>query len=390
MITILNKQQCCGCGACSQKCPKHCITMKQDSEGFLYPEVDESSCIDCGLCEKVCHELNPYTQRQPQEVLAVISKDDNIRMKSSSGGVFSLLAEQVIKDGGIVFGARFDDNWQVVLDCSETEEGIEAFRGSKYVQSRTENTYITAEKHLKAGRKVLFSGSPCQIASLHHYLGKQYDNLISVDFVCHGAPSPKVWDAYLNESTGCARNCISSIEFRNKDNGWSKFNFKLCYSKNGEDYSLMSWHQQNPYMRAFLKDMILRPSCHNCKAKHGSSMSDITIADYWGISKSHPEINDDKGTSLVLINSEKGKYALDLSQCYYKETHIDDALPYNAGLGHITKPHKNRKQFFDKMDSTESVIDLIEDLLKPSMGQKIRMMLGRCKRGVVKVVKKLV
>lgn len=168
MIQITNKIDCCGCSACAMKCPKHCITMQADNEGFLYPVVNEADCIDCGLCEKVCHELHPYEERKPQNVYAAINKDEEIRLKSSSGGIFYLLAEKTITEGGVVFGARFDDQWQVVIDYADTLEGIKPFMGSKYLQARTATAFKDAEAFLKQGRKVLFSGSPCQIAGLHH------------------------------------------------------------------------------------------------------------------------------------------------------------------------------------------------------------------------------
>lgn len=193
MIDILDKQKCCGCSACMQRCPKQCIAMQEDSEGFCYPIVDRNACIACGLCEKVCPMLNPYKARKPLEVHAAINRDEQIRRESSSGGIFTLLAEQTIRKGGVVFGARFDGNWEVRHDWCENIEGLGQFRGSKYVQSRIGACYRQAEIFLKSGRSVLFSGTSCQIAGLHRFLGKSYDNLLSVDVICHGVPSPLVW-----------------------------------------------------------------------------------------------------------------------------------------------------------------------------------------------------
>lgn len=171
----------------------------EDNEGFLYPYVDVSSCVDCGLCEKVCPVINQGEAKQADKVYAAINPDDNIRLRSSSGGVFSMLAERIILENGVVFGARFDDNWEVIHDSCETIEGLAAFSGSKYVQSKIGNCFSRTEKYLKEGRKVLFSGTPCQIAGLHKFLRKDYDNLLTVDVVCHGVPSPAVWRAYLKE-----------------------------------------------------------------------------------------------------------------------------------------------------------------------------------------------
>ena len=388
MIQITNKIDCCGCSACAMKCPKHCITMQADNEGFLYPVVNEADCIDCGLCEKVCHELHPYEERKPQNVYAAINKDEEIRLKSSSGGIFYLLAEKTITEGGVVFGARFDDQWQVVIDYADTLEGIKPFMGSKYLQARTATAFKDAEAFLKQGRKVLFSGSPCQIAGLHHYLRKEYDNLTTVDFVCHGVPSPKVWQRYLDEVVTSGKQAINDVKFRNKSNGWKKFNFVLSYHKEEKTYSLCSWHQQNHFMRAFLSDMILRPSCHECRAKQGCSHSDITIADFWGINIEMPEMDDDKGTGLVLVNTEKGRQALDWSQVTKKESSIEVASKYNGGLSSITKPHPKRAEFFAALDASPSVIDLIDKSLRPSFKRRVRLALRRYKQLIKRTLKK--
>ena len=390
MIKITNKVDCCGCSACAMKCPKHCITMHADNEGFLYPKVNEADCIDCGLCEKVCHELHPFEERKPLNVYAAINKDEEIRLKSSSGGIFYLLAEKTISEGGVVFGARFDEDWQVVIDYADTLEGIKPFMGSKYLQARTATAFKDAEAFLKQGRKVLFSGSPCQIAGLHHYLRKEYDNLTTVDFVCHGVPSPKVWQRYLDEVVTSGKQAINDVKFRNKSNGWKKFNFVLSYNQEEKTHSLCSWHQQNHYMRAFLSDMILRPSCHECRAKQGSSHSDITIADFWGINIEMPEMDDDKGTGLVLVNTDKGRQALDWSKVTQKESSIEVASKYNGGLSSITKPHPKLAEFFDALDASPSVIDLIDKSLRPSFKSRIKLSLRRYKQLIKRALEKLI
>lgn len=369
MISITDKTLCCGCSACASKCPKRCITMQTDSEGFLYPIVNEADCIDCGLCEKVCHELHPYNERKPLNVYAAINKDEKVRMKSSSGGIFYLLAKKTISEGGVVFGAKFDEDWQVVLDYAETMEDVKPFMGSKYVQARTDSAYKDAETFLKQGRKVLFSGSPCQVAGLHHYLCKEYENLTTVDFVCHGVPSPKVWDLYIKELTANAHKTIKYVSFRNKNNGWQKFN---TYISAVEDSLILSQHHRdNAYMKAFFMNMILRPSCYECKAKKGSSHSDITIADYWGIQEKHSDMFDDKGTSLVFIDSMKGRIALNFSDVLYKETPYEDAAThYNPGINSIVQPHRNRTHFFDNMDKNDSIIKLIEKCTRPPFSLK--------------------
>lgn len=380
MITITDKHNCSGCGACASICPKHCITVLSDNEGFLYPTVEESDCIDCGLCEKVCHELHPFVERQPQKFYAAINKDEGIRLKSSSGGIFYLLAEIIISEGGVVFGARFDEQWQVVIDYAETMEDVKAFMGSKYVQARMDTAYTDAKRFLTEGRKVLFSGTPCQIAGLYHFLRKTYDNLLTVDIICHGTPSPKVWDRYLDEVVTAGRKTIKDVQFRNKRNGWKSFNFTMEYNKDEQTVSLCSHHQQNHFMRAFLRDMILRPSCYNCQAKSGRSHSDITIADFWGINTEMPEMDDDKGTGLVLVNTDKGQASLDWSKTNHIETTAEIALRYNPAYYRSVAANPKRADFFERLDETDSVNTLITDCLRPTFKKCLKMQISRCKQ----------
>lgn len=359
--------------------------MVDDEEGFLYPKVDESICVNCGLCEKVCNELHPFDKREPQQVLAAINKNEEIRLRSSSGGIFYILAENVIKDGGVVFGARFDENWQVVIDYAEDMKGIESFMGSKYVQARIANAYKDVKRFLAERRNVLFSGTPCQVAGLHKFLRKPHDNLLTVDFICHGTPSPKVWRMYLDEVIKEGQR-ISSIEFRNKKKGWKNFSFNLRYNANDKTISMLSPFSQNHYMKAFLQNIILRPSCYDCKAKGCSSHSDVTIADFWGINTVFPDMDDDKGTGLVFINTEKGNEAFDLSQVNVKETTYERVKLLNSACYRSPKVHPKRKDFFSRLDS-ENLIELINDCTKPTVKQLLQMLIDRCKRLVMKLLK---
>lgn len=386
MIHITDKNNCCGCSACASICPKHCITMQEDKEGFLYPTVNKSDCIDCGLCEKVCHELHPFESREPLKVLAAINKDEEVRMSSSSGGIFYLLAEKTIAEGGVVFGARFDEQWQVVIDYAETMEGVKAFMGSKYVQARLATAYTEAQRFLKEGRKVLFSGTPCQIAGLHHFLRKQYDNLLTVDIICHGTPSPKVWSRYLDEVVTAGRKAINDVQFRNKRNGWKAFNFSMEYNKDGHIVSFCSHHQENHFMRAFLCNMILRPSCYQCQAKNGKSHSDITIADFWGINIEMPEMDDDKGTGLLLINTNKGQTALDYDRISYRETTTDVIHRYNPAYIHSVAVHPKREDFFSRLTVCTSIITLINNSLRPTFTQRLHLSLYSCKLLLIRML----
>ena len=378
MIKISNKQNCCGCAACAQACPKQCIMMSSDNEGFLYPKVDESVCINCGLCERVCPELSLGIEREPKEVLAAINKDESVRMQSSSGGVFYLLAERFIREGGVVFGARFDESWQVLMDYAETLEGVQVFIGSKYVQARTDKAYIHARRFLQEGRKVLFSGTPCQIAGLRHFLRKEYDNLLTVDIVCHGTPSPKVWGRYLDE---VLRECgkIKNVTFRNKTLGWRNFSFRLSYNEKDKALSISSPAGTNPYMKAFLKNLTLRPSCHDCKFKSGRSHSDITLADFWGIWNVSPQMDDDKGTSMVFVNTDKGADAMTNLDLNVVPSDYKTAKTFNSACWKSPAPHPKRTEFFSKIDSSESLVKLIDECTAPSYREKIRQYLSKYK-----------
>jgi coenzyme F420-reducing hydrogenase beta subunit len=393
MIDIKEKHNCCGCGACVQICPKQCISMSGDNEGFLYPHVDSTICIDCGLCEKVCPVINQDEPREPLAVYAAKNINEEIRLKSSSGGIFTLLAEQVIADSGVVFGARFNENWEVIHDYTETVEGLEAFRGSKYVQSIIGDNFKIAKQFLNDGRKVLFSGTPCQIAGLNKFLRKEYDNLLTVEVVCHGVPSPMVWRDYLDyKRTKCAagKNTVSSslnelpvitgISFRDKTHGWKKYGFKICYaaSKAVENSVSKSANTANCeitpfnddlFMKGFLKNIYLRPSCYHCAARQGKSGADISIADYWGIQSIHPEIDDDKGTGLVLINTKQGANYFNsiANQINILTSNYNNAIMQNPCIVKSVKEPKRRHQFWQNYPISKiDCIEVICELMTPS------------------------
>lgn len=362
MIEIIDKKNCCGCWACVQQCPKQCISMIEDDEGFLYPKVDKGICINCHLCEYVCPIINTDAPRKPLETYAAINKDEQIRLESSSGGIFSAIAEYIINDGGVVFGAKFNDKWEVIHDYTETIDGLAQFRGSKYVQSQIGDNYKKAKQFLTSGRKVLFSGTPCQIAGLKHFLKKEYENLLTVDFICHGVPSPGVWREYLKEEVATcnlknivlprsihgrdALNVtIEGISFRDKTLGWKKFSFALDLSTSvgrGEKIQFRTREHlhENLFLKGFLANLFLRPSCYNCVEKNQRSGSDITLSDFWGCDKTLPQMYDDKGTSGIFINTQQGisiianinvtkirineGNIIEMNRCYFKSTRKPD------------------------------------------------------------------
>lgn len=402
MIEIINKKDCCGCSACVQKCPKQCISLKEDEEGFLYPVVDKEICINCGLCEKICPVLHLGEERKPLKVYAAKNQNEEIRLQSSSGGVFTLLAEEIIKEGGVVFGARFDEKWEVMHDFTETIDGLSAFRGSKYVQSRIEDNFQKVEAFLKQGRKVLFSGAPCQVAGLKRFLRKEYDNLLTVDFVCHGVPSPSVWRQYLKETIArmCDKNSVSSdpismdnahvesISFRNKLLGWKKYSFALTLSATTRSgvkntVSLSEVFPQNTFMKGFLANLYLRPSCYACPAKCSKSGSDITIGDLWGAHSIIGQDDDDKGTSLVMINKDI-PYLKDYSSFWAKEVDYSSVLVYNPSIENSVGEPKRRARFYSSLKSGYGLDKIVSKLTKVSFYDKSIKLMKRIVKRIIR------
>ncbi len=334
MINIY-KNICTGCRACEKRCPINAIKMVEDKKGFLYPEVDEKICIKCGLCARICPTNNKETEKE-KRAYATYNKDEKIRLDSSSGGIFDILAKHIIKKGGVVFGAAFDKDFNVKHIYIDNIKDVYKLRKSKYVQSDTTDTFETAKKILDEGKYVYYSGTPCQIEGLKSYLGKEYDKLVTQDIICHGVPSPRVWREYLKYK---AIN-IQDINFRSKEkSSWEEYQFKIVYN-NKEEYED---HNKNIFMRLFLSDLILRDSCYNCKFKKENRESDFTLADFWGIDKTNKQMNDHKGISLLIINSPKGQEILKniLNKIEIKEVLFKDAIKGNKSM--TVSANKNKK-----------------------------------------------
>lgn len=351
MIDIKDKHDCCGCEACAQICPKHCITMKSDHEGFAYPEVDRQKCVDCGLCERVCpmHD-KPLHSVVPIQTLAAINTDEDVRYKSSSGGLFSMFAERTIQHGGVVFGAEYDTDWTVVHAKAETLKELSRFRGSKYMQSRIGSTFREVKRILQSGREVLFSGTPCQVAGLKKFLGKEYANLLTVDCVCHGVPSPTVWQSYLKSVSKNTKD-VSAVNMRCKSHGWKSYRMKIV-GRNGE-VLVDEPFDCNPFMKAFLRDMILRPACYSCPFKEGRAGSDITLGDFWGIEHIDPSVDDDRGTSLLLVNTDLGKSTIKTLGAATKSEPYTDVVSHNPSICHVTSKNRYRKLFMQLVVTKE-------------------------------------
>lgn len=305
-IKIDNKEKCCGCTACYSICPVNAITMLEDEEGFLYPEVNKELCILCGKCKSVCPLIEKKNNDEPIKYFAAKNKNYNDRMSSSSGGTFSIIAEYVKENNGVIYGATFDENFNVKHERAEGKDEWLKFKGSKYVQSNLKNTFREVKKDLLEGKLVLFTGTPCHIDGLKSYLKNIDTNkLIICDIVCHGVPSPKIWSDYLKYIEKKYNTKIGDVKFRDKENvGWHDSAITI-YDKNNE-IILKEKQNENYYFLMFFNHLILRPSCYECKYSNFYRPGDFTLGDYWGIENHHADFDDNKGVSLVLINSNKG------------------------------------------------------------------------------------
>lgn len=312
---------------------------------------------------------------------ALYNKNAEIRANSSSGGVFYELAKAIINQNGVVFGAKFDDEWNVVHGCAEDLEGVKAFLGSKYVQSAVGNCYKEVKAFLESGRMCLFSGTPCQIAGLKAFLKRDYNNLLTIDLICHGVPSRSVWKEYIKRQTKLGE--IESINFRDKTEGWLSFSIKFRYKDNNEYRKNLN---EDLFMKGFLQDIYLRPSCYNCAFKGIERKADITLADYWGVQLDFPEMFDDKGTSFVMVHSEHGNKILkEIEDNFiHKEIEPQKALAHNSAALYSAKLPKKRNVFFEK-NSID--FELLEKLTKQS---KLKNLLSRILNKLKRIIKKLI
>lgn len=349
MINVINKSKCSGCHGCASICPNNCIKMTSHEEGFLYPNINQTNCIKCGMCEKVCPATHKSNIKTNPIAYAAYNMVENVRLESSSGGFFTLLAEWIINQGGVVFGACFDEEFNVIHNYVENAEYLSRFRGSKYVQSEIGASYKNAKAFLDDNRPVLFTGTPCQIGGLKSFLGKEYDNLYCQDIICHGVPSPKVWQKYVAYREKCAGAPVQRIAFRRKYEGWKRCSVSFAFANNTEYRQTLD---KDLMMIAFLRNVCLRPSCYDCSFKTLNRQSDITLADFWGIQNIMPEMDDDKGTSLVILNSEKGRELFNAvkSQTVYKKTDLNEAVKYNSAMISSVENNAKRQPFFSDLD----------------------------------------
>lgn len=383
MPRLANKENCVGCTACVNACPQRCIEIIDDNDGFGYPAfTSSSSCIDCGYCEKVC----PILKDEAEEIkvplaYAAFSRNDTLRMESSSGGVFTELARQIIAKKGVVFGAVYGNMFEIKHRCIDNESDLWELRGAKYSESNLENSFSNILGRLKNGQKVLFSGTPCQVAGLKTFVKKEYDNLYCVDFVCHGVPSPMAWKAYIeyrakHDADG---EFPKAINLRSKSTGWSRYQYSNEFEyKDGKKCSIPS--SDSLFMKLFVGNYISRISCENCMFKGYSRVSDITLGDFWGIWDIDPEMDDNKGTSVVLIQSEKGQTLWNeiSDKIKFKEVTLEQASQQNPSMLTSSKANSNRNIVLDQI--REGHIEECEKLFvqpKISMMSRVK---GKIKR----------
>ena len=364
MPKLCKAEDCTGCSACANICPNHCISMLPDPEGFLRPVIDELSCVDCELCQQVCPLLNASPLLPDGETIAfaAINKDEQIRYDSTSGGVFSLLCQQVLGQGGVVFGAAYDESFNVTHTLVDTQEGLSKLRGAKYAQSDLGHTFCRVREILEQDKYVLFSGTPCQVGGLVSFLGKDYEKLILVDLICHGVPSPQVWQkyiAYRSTADACGTQ-PEGINLRSKETGWPGYSIRFAYpnavysAKNVDD----------PYLRGFVGNLFLRPSCYQCHFKGSRRQSDFTLGDYWGIWDQQPDYHDGKGTSLVLLHSPKAMayWRRISSSIRFTSVDVQESLSGNSSAIESSLCPAAREAFLARYDN-EDFSSLIDELL---------------------------
>ncbi|RHL93213.1 Coenzyme F420 hydrogenase/dehydrogenase, beta subunit C-terminal domain [Bacteroides intestinalis] len=347
----IGKDECCGCMMCGDICNKQAITFPIE-RGFWYPHVDNEKCTNCGLCKKRCPVLNINMQREYStvEYYGVKTRNEDIRWYSTSGGFFSELAHFWISDFGIVVGAAYDDNCTIVHYIGTSEEDIIRLRQSKYAQSRTEGIYKTVKDMLIDGKKILFCGTPCQVEALYSFLGKRPDNLLTMDFFCLGICSPWVYRKYLDMLESQYKTKVSCVWFKNKTYGWRSISTKVDFV-NGKTYLVTG--NRDPFMRAFVADALsIRPNCQNCKFRSKHHISDFTVGDFWGLEKVNPDVDDNKGMSALMINTDKAHAVfsqIKVSLDYFATTY-DDIVRDNFSVEKPLAMHPKLNEFMDFME----------------------------------------
>lgn len=354
MIHIQDKSRCCGCNACGDICPHHAISFITDNEGFWYPEVDKSLCIECGLCEMICpivHKADKIQRYEVPYVYGAYSKDEAVRMDSTSGGIHSMLAQAMYKHSAYIAGAIYNPDHTVSHIVDSNPARLPEIRSSKYLQSDAKGIYLEIKKLLKQGNYVLFCGCPCQVHALYNVVGNDVPNLTTCDFICRGVNSPKVFLKYMDMLEKEYGAKATKIKFKNKKWGWHNFSMRVTFA-NGNEYCKDRYHDL--FFIGYLQaGNFTRPSCYKCLFKGFPQKGDITLADFWGIEKIDPSMDQDKGTSLVMINSDKGAALFDSikNKITWREFSMKDACKENPAMNESLKiEYGNREDFFRDLD----------------------------------------
>ncbi len=389
MPELAIKEYCTGCTACASVCPKGAIAMTADRDGFLRPVIDAESCVNCGLCEKVCPVVSPQQMSQSEPTAyAAYSDDEPMRLQSSSGGVFTEIARVILGQGGAVFGAAYDARFAVTHICVEAQEDLVKLRGAKYAQSDLGGSFQEVKNRLERGQQVLFSGTPCQVAGLKAYLRKDYTNLVTVDFVCHSVPSPMAWQEYVKyrAQQDNGGQMPSAINLRGKETGWSRYRYSNRFEyADGRTHSAGS--DESLYMKLFVGGYISRSACENCQFKGYSRVSDVTLGDFWGIWDIAPEMDDNKGTSVVLVQSAKGAALMgEISdRLRLKEVSLEQASLQNPAMIRTTPVTSRRSEALRKI--REGQIASCSAWFVPpkrTFSRRLRLLAGRVIRKFVK------
>ncbi len=387
---------CCGCGVCAAKCPKACIGMKADGCGFLRPEVDAEACVGCGGCDSVCLAIGERPKDEVESVIWAKSKNEGERLASSSGGVFALLAHDALAAGGVVCGAAWEPGFKGVRHVLvESEDGLDAVMRSKYVQSKIgREVYEGIRAALRGSRRVLFAGTACQVTGVRAYLGKLADSdaFLAVDVICHGVPSPLLWEKWAEYRERRASASLRDVNMRSKTTGWLSYSaaYKYAAEKDGCAVCDGSTFRNDWYFKPFLRNASLRSSCYMCPAKR-SCGSDITLGDFWGVQTAHPEVDYEGGISAVLRNTPKGAAAIESvkPRVEWGESSLEKVLPGNPSLVSPVKPYEKRDEFMADLEAGMGIEELMGKYgFKPSLKQRVREKLGGVKRRALKMIGK--
>lgn len=378
MKEVIKKELCTGCTACATICPKKAITLKEDKNGFRYPTIDEKKCVNCGLCKKICPVLNTDKNKSIEKYYAAYNKDENQRLSSSSGGIFQIIAEQILDENGIVIGAAFDKKNQLKHIAITKKVELESLKGSKYLQSDLNNIFKFVKDNIE-DKKILFVGTPCQVAGLRAVI-KDNKNLITIDLFCHGVPSTKLFNKYIQELEQ-KNGKLLNYNFRDKKHSWEAYSHTAVFEKK----TISKIYDRNKYMLLYLSDIALRESCYKCHFKMGNKYSDISLGDFWGVKKYYPNIPKKNGVSAVVINTEIGQQIFDSikERIYYQECKMEELLVGNPQLTTPPLMPSNRMDFFEKLN--EKSIDELNNEYGLKISSKERMMVD-----VKRIIKKII